>query len=226
MTTVKTLLERIRPFILTMEETDNLGNHAERLASIITDITSYGYSVAWKVDNVRYHGASTRRKRFSLVVACPGVPLPPFPERTHGFEGSGLQSFATVGDALTELLLHSDATHHDESTAVSRDLVPYEPWDVQAPCITTKGSGTGGKGKPIGSYHPSGEREFTIRELAVLQGFPVDFDLGPEGLKNKGALVTGIGNSVSPLYSRALYEKTVRVALDGMEVEASGTATI
>lgn len=91
-------------------------------------------------------------------------------------------------------LEHSEATHnHPIKNATSRDLPEYDPYTVHAKCQTTKGAGGGGTRKTVGSYHPSGTRDFTTRESATLQGLPTDFDLGPEGLMNKGNCKNRLG---------------------------------
>ena len=147
--------------------------------------------------------------RFWLNAACLGMPLAPFPLATHGPPGSGLLSYRTIGDALAERRRHPTATHNDPCQAAPRNRPPYNPFTTACPTITTKGAG-GSQGPP-GSYHPSGTRDFTIREYAVLSGLPWDYDLGPEGLNNKTKLLEQIGNLVSPMQARAMLEPVLEL---------------
>ncbi len=57
-------------------------------------------------------------------------------------------------------------------------------------CITTGGSL---------DTHPSGRRGFTNRELACLNGFPLEHVFGNVGVKKQ------IGNAVPPLFAEILF---------------------
>lgn len=54
--------------------------------------------------------------------------------------------------------------------------------------------------------HPSGMRDFTHREFACLQGFPMEHTFGTTGVRKQ------IGNAVPPIVARAMLE-SVRKAL-------------
>lgn len=137
------------------------------------------------------------------------MPLASFAAATHGPPGSGLQPYRTIGDALAELRRHPRATHNDPSMATLRNRQPYDAYTIACPTITTHGAG-GSQGPP-GSYHPSGLRDFTIREYAVLQGLPWEYDLGPEGLNNKTKLLEQIGNMVSPPQAKAMLQPVLEL---------------
>jgi len=221
MTVMKELLKKIRPIYCTLEESDNIRNHGDWCRSIMTDFLSEKYSIAYKIVNAADHELSSWRKRFILVAACPGAPLPPFPAATHG---PGLLPYNYVAQALISLLEHPEATHnHPTKNATPRDLPSYDPYTVHAKCQTTKGAGGGGTRETVGSYHPSGTRDFTTRESATLQGLPTDFNLGPEGLSNKGKLQEQIGNMVPPPLAKAVFVE-VRKKLEEMEREDQMTA--
>ena len=53
------------------------------------------------------------------------------------------------------------------------------------------------------NYHPSGLRCFTIRELACLQGFPLEHRFGRGERKQ-------IGNAVPPVVAKVFFEQVVR----------------
>lgn len=52
--------------------------------------------------------------------------------------------------------------------------------------------------------HPSGTRDFTIREFAALQGFPHEHVFGTVGAKRQ------VGNAVPPVVGRAVLGEVVR----------------
>lgn len=52
--------------------------------------------------------------------------------------------------------------------------------------------------------HPSGTRCFTDRELACLQGFPLEHHFGPRGVKKQ------IGNAVPPVVAKVFFQQIIR----------------
>jgi DNA (cytosine-5)-methyltransferase 1 len=72
-------------------------------------------------------------------------------------------------------------------------------WDGDAPLkytITCSGG--------AGNYHPSGKRDFTLREFACLQGFPLEHKFAGNAVKRQ------IGNAVPPCAAKAFYEEIVK----------------
>ena len=53
------------------------------------------------------------------------------------------------------------------------------------------------------NYHPSGKRRFTLRELACLQGFPLEHRFGRGARKQ-------IGNALPPIVAKVFFEQVVR----------------
>ena len=54
------------------------------------------------------------------------------------------------------------------------------------------------------NYHPSGTRDFTLREYASLQGFPLNHVFRGTGIKKQ------IGNAVPPCVAKVLFESVKR----------------
>ncbi len=48
-------------------------------------------------------------------------------------------------------------------------------------------------------YHPSGKRNFTLREMACLQGFPLEHQFGPMRTRIQ------IGNAVPPIVAKVFF---------------------
>ena len=66
--------------------------------------------------------------------------------------------------------------------------------------------------------HPSGARDFTHREFACLQGFPLEHVFGAMGVRKQ------IGNAVPPVVARAMLESVKRALMreDGVAEERCG----
>lgn len=116
----------------------------------------------------------------------------------------GAVSIATVLDALKRANRESPLTHHNTSILFPRPKPAYDP-NTLAKTITCGGG--------PGNYHPSGLRQYTPREFAALQTFPLRYKFGRT---NDGKelsvteLRTQIGNAVPPLVAKAIMESVVR----------------
>jgi DNA (cytosine-5)-methyltransferase 1 len=64
------LLEKIRPRIATIEETEGLINrHVEWFSALINIFITLGYSVRWKVVRCQDYGVPQQRKRLFIIAA-------------------------------------------------------------------------------------------------------------------------------------------------------------
>lgn len=129
----------------------------------------------------------------------PGESLPEFPKPTHCkaadlYRFPHLSRFATVNDAIARIPTH--ASHHNPNQLPRRNERPY---DANLPLRNTICC--------AGNFaHPSGQRSFTLRELACLQGFPIEHQFGPTRTRKQ------IGNAVPPVVAKVFFE-TIRKAL-------------
>lgn len=87
-----------------------------------------------------------------------------------------------------------------------KDIYGRMTWNEVAPTITS-GCTNPSKGRFL---HPEEDRAITLREAALLQGFPVDYKFVPE--IGKGALAEMIGNALPPPFIAA-HSKNVRRVL-------------
>ncbi|KAJ5980165.1 hypothetical protein N7481_007463 [Penicillium waksmanii] len=190
---IRQAVERVRPRILTMEETFGLEHEAHRpnLNRVIMDLIELGYSVRWEVIKLGGYGVPQIRKRLILIAAGPGESLCEFPRPTYG--GPGQPRLRTIRDAIYDLSI--DSPNHDVATRLGRWSREYRKaldWDEQAKTITTAGGQD--------NYHPDGRRTFTDREIACLQTFPRDYQFYKTGARKQ------IGNAFPPMAARAIYE--------------------
>lgn len=135
-----------------------------------------------------------------LTYWSPGEILPKMPLPTHSENGEdGLEPFVTVNQTLSKIPL--DADHHDPDRLVFADGREMKTWDgnkILPRAMTTSGGQ---------NYHPSGTRDFTLKEYACLQGFPLNHVFLGTGIKKQ------IGNAVPPCVGRVLF-KSIKKDLD------------
>ncbi|KAL9131968.1 MAG: hypothetical protein Q9217_000248 [Psora testacea] len=96
------------------------------------------------------------------------------------------------------ILIPTGWANHDPDTAIKRDE-PAKSGGKIAPCICTNGSGTA---------HPSGKRDYTLRELACLQSVPLCHVFRYRGLKKR------IGNMVPRVMGKAILEVVKKSLMD------------
>ncbi|KAL4945122.1 hypothetical protein BDV06DRAFT_209741 [Aspergillus oleicola] len=197
------ILRKAKPRVHTMEETSGLlERHEEYLCAVIHYVLETGYSVRWAILNCVGYGVPQLRRRLVVIASGPGECLPEMPQPTHGPPGSGLKELSTINKAISNI--PPGANDHDVQAARKR-FVQKAPFDgnQQARTITCGG------GK---NYHPSGKRNFTNRELASMQAFPLDFHFRKNARKQ-------IGNAVPPIFAKAIYEEVIRTLHDTDERE-------
>ncbi|KAK6435167.1 hypothetical protein LTR95_008651, partial [Oleoguttula sp. CCFEE 5521] len=159
---VKPILERCRPRVLTMENTFGL-LHTKNIAffySLIRQITDAGYSVRSKLINLADFGNPHARKRLIIIASCPGEPLPRFPEPTHG-SGSGKKPYTTIHQILSRIDYPSVPAYMLQCS--EKRGAEYSPHQPLKQAITCSGG--------LGNLHPSGLRSFMLVELSALQTF-------------------------------------------------------
>lgn len=205
------LIKKFRPRLFTLEQTFGIlsPKFKEFFNTLISGFTSLGYSVRWKVAPLANYGVPQLRKRLLMVGAAPGGKLPRFPPPTHSKDGSGgLQPWATPGSVLAPLSnLQGHELHRPEHS--KRYDPPKPSWDPNrlARTITTSGGQ---------NYHWDGERDFTLLEYAVLQGFPKWHKFKGNYKKKQ------IGNAFAPSVVKVLYKHLTAFLLeqDGFDPSA------
>jgi DNA (cytosine-5)-methyltransferase 1 len=106
-------------------------------------------------------------------------------------EEDGLKPFVTVNQTLSKI--PHNAPDHDPERFRFADGRSMRPWngDKILPRTMTTSGGQ--------NYHPSGTRDFTLREYACLQGFPPNHVFLGCGVKKQ------IGNAVPPCVAKVLF---------------------
>lgn len=136
------------------------------------------------------------------------------PAATHSEHGTGsLKPFVSVRSALSTIpradAVRSDPLHDPSAVAFTPDKhqMPWDASKILPRAMTTSGGQ---------NYHPSGKRDFTLREYATLQGFP------PCHVFTGAYVKKQIGNAVPPCVAKVLFESIKRDldAVDGIEDDA------
>ncbi|KAF1916765.1 S-adenosyl-L-methionine-dependent methyltransferase [Ampelomyces quisqualis] len=215
--TVGAIIKRVQPRVATLEQTFGLYTYEEHKANfnmLLRDIRTAGYDVRYRIVNMSEFGLAQPRKRLLMIAARRGTPLPPFPKPTHGPPGSGLKPFNYVKDALIPIERFArrptnDPQHQPKPFDAPQRRKPYDPKTFLNGCITEKGSST---------YHYSGTRKYTPRELALFQGFPVDYQFS--GTKTQAT--AQVGNAYPPIVAEAVFASVAKTleAFDAGYIDA------
>ena len=189
------LIEQVKPRIVTMEETEGLYvRHYDYFYALIQTFVGHGYSVRWAVVNTIHYGIPQTRRRVFLFAAGPGEKLPLFPKATHG---PGLIPHTTIADFINSIP-RGTPNHETDVRFKKGPKPPFDP-NSQARTLTTNG---GEK-----NYHPKGHRNYTAREMALLQTFPLNHSFASN---NKTAVKKQVGNAVPPLLAKVFLKACIK----------------
>ncbi|KAI1195844.1 S-adenosyl-L-methionine-dependent methyltransferase [Nemania serpens] len=192
------LIKKLRPRLFTLEQTFGILHPRFEFYfnSLVHGFTQNNYSIRWKIVDLVDWGSPATRKRLVMIGACPGEALPPFPKATHVAPGGtkgGKRPYVTVKRMLARI--PRDASQYDDMhqphEMVRKRLERWDPDVTLKRCITTNGG--------YGNYHPNGRRDFTLREYATLQTFPVAYPFQNPDRKKQ------IGNAFPPMVVKVLY---------------------
>ncbi|EEA26837.1 hypothetical protein TMatcc_004875 [Talaromyces marneffei ATCC 18224] len=188
------MVQKVKPRVHTIEETFGVpSRHKETFLRMIQDFLELGYSIHSKTIACAQYGVPQMRRRLFIIAAGPGERLPTFPTPTHGPD---LLPYVTIKDAISNIPRLAD-NHGPDNVAFQdgRTRAPYDE-NTLAKTITCGGGD--------GNYHPSGLRPFTIRELACLQTFPVQYRFSTAYAKKQ------VGNSVPPRLAEVIYRAAIK----------------
>ncbi|KAF2850974.1 S-adenosyl-L-methionine-dependent methyltransferase [Plenodomus tracheiphilus IPT5] len=202
--TVGPIITMVKPRVATLEQTFGLVSrtqHMKNFYMLLNDIGKAGYDIRYEIQDLSRHGLVQKRKRLLIIAARRGTPLPPFPEESHGPRGSGLKPLVCMDDVLQPITRMgrraslNDPYHQPKPARHPRE--PTNPHDSLRGCITTGGSN---------SYHYSGQRKWTARELSLFQSFPYDYKF--TGSKTKAT--KQVGNAFPPVMAEAMYHTIIK----------------
>lgn len=212
----------MRPRNVMMENVPPLMDD-RRFSRMRDELEAAGYHVTADVRDAADYGVPQRRRRFIMVASLSetpqladpspnrvtvrqairdlpcagdsGDPLHDFPERRSEAVHARIRSIPLDGGSRMDLPLDQQLPCHQRSNGF-KDVYGRMAWDDVAPTIT------GGCIKPSkGRFiHPEEHRAITLREAAILQGFPGDYHFSLA--RGKHACAEMIGNALPPRFVR------------------------
>ena len=184
------------------------GAAIERIKS---DFGKAGYRVQVELFNASDFGVPQNRWR--VIIAGTRVDLPAsldfdYPEATHG--GTGQPQKVSIGEALSHVPEPEEPheyTNHDYSKykVTNRNFTGHRRTDPHKPSPTILARGNG-KGGVCAIQHPKNHRRMSVRESAIIQTFPDDFEF--HGKLN--SCYRQVGNAVPVRFARCLGESLAR----------------
>jgi DNA (cytosine-5)-methyltransferase 1 len=208
----------------------------ERRDRFVADLTNLGYDVRDTVLDVRAYGVPQRRPRYVLLAVRNGrARFAPRARRIRSVREAigGLPSAGSSGDPLHDhgerrqvgvvdkiaLIPHDGGSRMDLPESMQLDchrrcdgfydIYGRMAWDDVAPTITG-GCVNPSKGRFL---HPVENRSITLREAAVLQGFPPDYRFSMR--RGKYAAAAMVGNALPPPFIERHARAVVRSLGEG-----------
>jgi DNA (cytosine-5)-methyltransferase 1 len=223
------IIEAVRPKSIMMENVPGLAND-KIFKSFVRRLAKLGYRGTFEVLNTANYGVPQRRRRLIYLASrnrsvAPALPLKA--AMTVRDAIGNLPKPGKTGDKLHD----SMPNHSDKVKALikaipknggSRESLPAEfklkchkkfdgfrdvygrmAWDEQSPTITS-GCCNPSKGRFL---HPSQNRAITLREAALLQGFPKGYSFPT--VENRSATALMIGNALPPPFIKVQAQSIV-----------------
>ena len=193
---------------------------------IVNDFAAVGYSVSYSVVNMADFGVPQTRRRVIIlgnrkdVSAKKRVTLP---EATHAPNPMlDRKPWVTIGEALADIPEpasdHGLLNHvYSKYKVTNRDFTGHRRMDPMRPSPTILARGNG-KGGVCALQHPRNHRRLSVRESAIVQSFPVDFEFF--GAMN--SMYRQVGNAVPPRFSECLAHQFANIEESGCNTEESG----
>jgi DNA (cytosine-5)-methyltransferase 1 len=226
------IVEAVQPELVTMENVPRLA-HLPLWSEFVRRLEAAGYDVDWNVVDAANYGVPQSRHRLVLLGSRLGqISLPAASPMKPGDVRSAIGDQPKVeagvpnaidplhtSRALTERNLERIRSsqpggtwrdwpeemrvdcHRSEKGRTYPSVYGRMSWDRPAPTMTTQfyGYGNGRFG------HPEQDRAITLREGALLQSFPPDFQFAPKGARiNFREMGRLIGNAVPPALGEAI----------------------
>jgi DNA (cytosine-5)-methyltransferase 1 len=221
----------LMPKMIMMENVPALAKFTKFL-EFVSSLEHSGYTVIYQVLDVSGFGVPQRRKRLILSASRVGAPKLAQSMATKisvrdaigslpkaGLSGDPLHDITSEGrtkrvQEIIEAIPKNGGSRHSlpakmklachMNTDGFNDVYGRMSWDEVSPTITS-GCTNPSKGRFI---HPEENRPITLREAALLQGFPEDYKF--EISHGKGAISLMIGNALPPpfiaMHSKAMAE--------------------
>lgn len=180
----------------------------QAIKKIVSDFTEAGYRVQIRLFNTADYGIPQIRQR--VIIAGTRKDLPEafdyqYPEPTHSSKDNGLQQWVSVSKALKDIPdptgSSTDLPNHEFSKykVTDRNFTGHRKTDPEKPSPTILARGDG-KGGVCAIMHPKNHRRMSVRESAIVQTFPPNFEF----VGRMNSCYRQVGNAVPVLFARRL----------------------
>lgn len=178
---------------------------------IISDFSEEGYNVEYKVLNSANYGIPQKRERVIIIGTRQDINFNvSHPKSTHTNDidlFNNLNPWLTLKEAFKDIP-NPDSEHNLLNHTYSKFKLKFNGYignryvnpDKPAPTITARGDSKGGV---VVLHHPNNKRRMSVRETAVVQSFPLDFEF----YGSNSSAYRQIGNAVPPKLSLAIAQK-------------------
>lgn len=181
-------------------------DNGNAIKKIVKDFSDAGYRVKYKTFNTADYGVPQTRVR--VIIAGTRKDLPEemdfqFPEPTHEKTNwvsisKALNGIPEPEDQKSELKNHICSKYKvtNRNFTGHRETDPNKP----SPTILARGNGKGGV---CAIQHPNNHRRMSVRESALVQTFPIEFEF----VGSMGSMYRQVGNAVPVLFGQHLGNK-------------------
>lgn len=229
----------LRPRFVMMENVPGL-IHDERFGVFVNELRSLGYSVDYGIVDAADYGVPQRRRRLILLAGhgkevyltpplgnrvtvgdvlknlppagASGDPLHDFPEKRSDSVLQRIRNIPKDGGSRLALGDEEQLPCHRRCNGF-KDVYGRMAWNDVAPTITT-GCFNPSKGRFL---HPEEDRAITMREAALLQGFPKSYVFCLD--RGKTGVARMIGNAFPPPLSKAQALAVIRAIGSGEDIK-------
>lgn len=174
------------------------------IKKIISDFSRAGYRVKYKLFNTADFGVPQTRRRVIIAGTRDDLSLDldyEFPKETHARE-----SWVSVGETLRDLPEPNEAiattvpNHiYSKYKVTNRNFTGHRATDPGKPSPTILARGNGGGGV-CAIQHPKNHRRMSVRESALVQTFPLNFEF----IGSMGSMYRQVGNAVPVQFAKKL----------------------
>ncbi len=187
-------------------------DNGSAIKNIVKEFTNAGYRVKYKQFNTADYGVPQTRIRVIIVGTREDLPKEmdfQFPVSTHEKSNwvsisSALRNIPEPDDVTTELKNHVFSKYK----VTNRNFTGHRKTDPNKPSPTILARGNG-KGGVCAIQHPLNHRRMSVRESALIQTFPLNFEF----VGSMGSMYRQVGNAVPVLFGQQIGVKLKELEL-------------
>ena len=178
-------------------------DNGNAIKKIVKDFSDAGYRVKYQSFNTADYGVPQTRIRILIVGTRKDLPNEmdfQFPEPTHD-----KASWVSISNALKKIPEPESSSSklknhvYSKYKITNRNFTGHRETDPDKPSPTILARGNG-KGGVCAIQHPKNHRRMSVRESAIIQTFPIDFEF----IGSMGSMYRQVGNAVPVLFGQCV----------------------